>query len=377
MLIFILAPLPIYGNQNSIVPSNKLLIIVTEDCKIDKKVDSKMEKAYEIINYKNINYKKLKEYTDFAIPIDLIKENTKLNEFIRDSFYKHFSRVYLYGNLTISDYKIALGLDRFGSYVNVYNGNSISDDKAFITFSKEQETSYIENVIGYSLGNTSKNLIASISNNKKQKMDKLIISKIIIEDYINSKDILCIASLVKSGFNYRMVNTDGSYINMDFMLYKENDKQIPDYDFFAIKTNISGSGRPISGIETEHRLPFTSDEMVDYGPGDISRAGSVSVGLDFAACGLDGGGISYSFDVGGNPTIDATYNSADDYCTWKISRYWFLGGYLQDELFSLGSAWASTGKYAAIDVKFRATFVFANGFTSNCPWKAVQIRYSY
>jgi hypothetical protein len=47
-----------------------------------------------------------------------------------------------------------------------------------------------------------------------------------------------------------------------------------------------------------------------------------------------------------------------------------------NELFCLGSSWASTGTYAGIDVKFRAKFdVYADYFYS--PWKSVQIRYDY
>ena len=194
--------------------------------------------------------------------------------------------------------------------------------------------------------------------------------KIITDDFQSNESIKS-TTIVKSGFNYRSYLTSSVYANMDFILYRDLSELDPIYDYFAVKTNVYTSGMSTSRIETEHRLPFSSDELIDYGPGDISKAGTVSVSLNLSGS----SSISYSFSVDGKPSIDASINAVDDYCSWIITRHWFFGE-LVDELFSLSTSWASTGTYAGTNVKFRALFDYGiDSFYS--PWTTVQIRYDY
>lgn len=348
-------------------PNNKLLVIVENINVFDSSLVASYASKYDIIQYKDINYSTITNYSNYAVPSKFVKTNNKLCNVLKNAFNNYDSRIYIYGEVRISDFKRVLNIKNFGANVNVYDENGSTAKTAFLSFGKEQEYTYIENIISYSNSQTQKNLIATVA-----KCDNMIMEyiKIIISDCCKT-GIMPMASIVQSGFNYRSYYCN-NYINMDYLLYRDYDEQDPNYDYFAIKTNVSAYGGLAKEIDVEHRLPYLSDELIDYGPYDINRAGSVSVGLD-----LGGGSLSYSFDVGGGPTIDATYNSSVDYCTWKITKYWFFGSYLNNQLFKPGSSWASTGTYAGTDITFRAAFEGPGEMYLWTPWQTVQVRYDY
>ena len=116
--------------------------------------------------------------------------------------------------------------------------------------------------------------------------------------------------------------------------------------------------------------------MIDFDPGDIYRAYSVSASVDMLSP-TPSGTVSFDFEVGGGPTIAATYSSDSDYCDWSINQFWLFGQPLDGSLFKLGTSWASYATYAATDVKFRGTLIGPTGVGVNTPWKYVSVRYDY
>ena len=351
----------------------KILVIVNDISEFNEALVSEYAGQYDIIENKAVNYAALKSYTAYAVPINLAKSDRRIADILQAAYAKSNALVYLYGDLTISDFKQAMKLDQFGAYVNIHDQTGITTDKVFTSFGEEQENSAVENIISSSGDQSGHYLIADVAadENNTQVMTSIAV---ILDDFCGQA-IQTMAIIVKSGYNFRSYYNTDNYINMDYLLYKDNDETDPDYDYFAVKTNLcteNGYGYNTQSIDVKHALPFTSDEMIDYGPGDINYAGTVSVGLDLGGT-FD---LSYSFTVSGTPNINATYSAANDYCTWEIYRP-FLGGYLQNNIFSPGSSWASTGTYAGTNVDFKAHFVGGQGHTFDTPWKYVQIRYDY
>ncbi len=350
----------------------RILIIMEDSSLFDRSLIADYADDYDIVDSKKVDYSALSDYSCYAVPSGLVKSDKRLCEAVKNSYRKYETRVYMYGKATISDFKRAFGIKSFGADVSVYDTQGPTTKTAFISFGKDQEDNMIENIISYSNSQTQKNLLATVYQGDNVIMEYM---KIILQDYASTKNTTKSSVIVKSGFNYRSYFSSAVYANMDFMLYRDFSELDPNYDYFAIKTNISTTGCDTARVEAEHRMQYISDEMIDYGPGDIHRAGSVTVGLDLGS-GWGGGGISYTFEVGGGPTIDASYYAGDDYCTWIVSRHWPFGGDLVHELFCLGSSWASTGTYAATNIKFRALFDVYVDFMYS-PWCEVQVRYDY
>jgi len=355
-------------NAKSINPnSTKILIIVNSLDEFDPSLADAFEGLYDVMSYNDMNYKGIQSYGAYAVPVEIAKSDIRLKNTLRKEYLKNDSIVYLYGKLTISDYKKALGIDKFGAYVNIYDEYNMIPNKAFMSFGSEQEDTYIENVISSSGSQTGEYIIASFANEIYigTNADFITVS---INNFCNTL-IMPMATIVASGYDYRTYATPTAFINMDYLLYKDNAETDPNYDYFAVKSNVTAEGALCSSISTKHSLPYTSDEMIDYGPGDITNAGSISVSIGL---GTDwgGGSLSYSFDVGGSPSIDATYSASSDYCNWDITRSY--NGDLRDTLFILSSSWASTGTYAAVDVAFKGQFLYPS-----VAWSTVQIRYDY
>ncbi len=372
VLITFLAIIPVSAGAAAISSNDgKLMILVDSADSFDISKIQPNETECVFVDSGTLDYSALSGYAAYAVPYQLAANDKRLVKIIRNAFSKNNARIYIYGEFTISDFKKILNISQFGAEVSVYDKDGPTDQTAFLGFSEEQEQTCIENLISYSKSGLQKNMIATVRQGENVVEEYI---SIILEDYDGSA-IMPMAMIVKSGFNYRSYLTSSAYANMDFLLYRDYDEEDPNYDYFAIKTNICTTGQLTARIQAEHRLPYDSDELIDYGPGDITRASSVSVGLDLGS-GYGGGSLSYSFDVGGGPTINASYYAGDDYCTWDISRYWWFGGDLVNELFCLGSSWASTGTYAATNVKFRAEFDVIYDYIYS-PWCEVQVRYDY
>lgn len=362
--------LPVYAAADRVRTANPKILIVVEDFDAVCSSIPDCGTDYDIMSIDNLDYSTISDYSGYAVPYETAIADAKLCKVLKNAYAKYDSRIYMYGTLTIAGFKDLLDIENFGAEVDIFDANGPTGETAFLSFGEDQVNNCTENIFSYSKSTTQENLIATVYQGENVVLEYV---RIILEDY-NISEHTPMASVVKSGFNYRSYLTGSIYANMDFLLYRDFNEYDPNYDYFAIKTNICTVGQSTIKIEAEHRMAYSADEMIDYGPGDISRAGSVSVGLDLGS-GYGGGSLSYTFDVGGGPSIDASFYAASDYCTWNITRYWLFGD-LVNELFCLGSSWASTGTYAATNVKFRALFdVYVDSLYS--PWCTVQVRYDY
>jgi len=171
-----------------------------------------------------------------------------------------------------------------------------------------------------------KYLIANIECSNSEDLSKSCCRRIIYDYYQDNKSAIQPISVtqVQSGFDYvaeYITDTYGFAINMDYRLYKETESD-PNYEYFAIKQFVTVE-EPIhhayvacTKIIAEQDLYYATDEMIDYGPYDITNASTVEVSLDMSS----GVGLTYSYPIGGSPEIDATFSAINDDVQWKITN---------------------------------------------------------
>ena len=110
-------------------------------------------------------------------------------------------------------------------------------------------------------------------------------------------------------------------LNVDWILFhntrSDND---PNYDYFYMRNNVELNAynhATSRNIETEHKLPFSSDNMLDWGPKATSSAsGSIAVSLPWS--------VSWNFTPGDETMkINLSGGQTTDQLNWKL----FKGGY--------------------------------------------------
>ncbi len=311
-----------------------------------------------------------------------IAEEENIAKILQTTYNTIESRIYSYGDLTIQEFKNILDIDTYSIETDIYNSQGVTEEKARMSFSKEQESNKIEQIISLSKNSRYQSLIASAPNASYEQLEEIIIdhyTETFVDPYQRS-------ILVKNEFNYRTYPYSGDiqlttcYLNVDYYLYKSDDENIADYDYFAIKVNVnpiydnsSASFGKLScdNLKVKLTLPYSNDHFYEYGPHSANKATNINVSLGFSSTGVSGG-LSFTFSPGSKPTVDASFNSTTREILWNVKKYWFFGKELNNELYSFGASWASSGKLAAVDI---ASFVSFADFDSH--WDTIQVRYSY
>jgi hypothetical protein len=313
------------------------------------------------------------DYYEIAAPISSVDRLTSL---LRETYFNK-KKVYLYGELTIEQYKNALNLDRYGVDIAIEvddpNTGVKQNKEAFMTFSDEYISNKIQNVVALR-ENDPNGLLAMVPKNDDGTYNTSLLMKAVIDDVIPHTQFGTSATLVDSDYDIKTYDYLGNYAVLDWRLYQESDSD-PDYDYFAIKTNVACEGSYFEGTEiwVNDDLPYSSDEYIDSDPGDSTETTSFNVSLNF---GEDiSGSISWNFEFDNAPEVDRTVSLSSDYAHWTcIENLHGLGG----EVFSPGMSWASTGTLAGIDLEFRGYF-----FNSQLQegqytdWGTVEVRYNY
>lgn len=167
---------------------------------------------------------------------------------------------------------------------------------------------------------------------------------------------------------------------MDYILYKDQSESDPVYDYYALKTNVTGTqtnpdtqiGRvSFNGIQVKHKLVNSSDNITDYAPKDVNRANNVSVGLNL---GTGGTSIGINFGSGAGPTIDSSYDPNAKEVSWKVSRYWFFGRPFSGDMFSFATSFTTKGKIS-VDVSTYATFSVVNNNAFAIDWDTQRVTF--
>lgn len=352
----------------------RLLMIVANESELDSFSDALPENT-ELITVDNFSHSSNKHIA-YAVSQEMA-ENPDIQAVLQEMYLSSKARIYIYGDITIKHFNDILGISEYSVSIPMYDGDKQLDKKGTLYFGDEQVNNKLMQIICLSKNDKYQSLTVTGEKMNIKEMQDFIINhynETFVNPYLR-------ASIVKSNYAHKVLALGSNvYLNVDYILYKDNEESDSQYDYFALRTNVTAvnnqnvTAADCDLIEVKHQLQYSSDHVTDYAPRDVSRATSVSVGLSYGPS--LSANIGISFGVGGGPTIDSTYNTAQSLTTWKVKRYWFFGGTFSNEMVSFGTSWASTGRLAAINVSTYARFI---GYKINhiANWDTQQVRYSY
>lgn len=293
--------------------------------------------------------------------------------------------VYLYGSLTIQEYKAAINLNNYALDVNLYNEQGYSTEKVSQFFDSSYESNEVFNIISYG----PKALLCKVAGDTLNEQQNTALTArnylVPIEKNFSQLNRLNVRNtLIDSDFD--IVTTWGPNsefsITMDYYLYRNYDEVDPDYDYFAVKTRVwidndMGSTRR---IQTKYELPYSTDNLIETGPDSQSNIGSLSVSVGYGESGPDAS-IGYSLDLSDSrPTIERTEDYTNDTVEWTMTPRTLFPLSIDGTSLTCCATWASRGtSLAAIDL-------FYNGIVSIGPseqypttpgYTEVPIRYYY
>ncbi|MFT9487837.1 MAG: hypothetical protein ACH0QD_10770 [Tepidibacillus sp.] len=133
-------------------------------------------------------------------------------------------------------------------------------------------------------------------------------------------------------------------LNGDYYLYQDLSETDSDVDYFGLDSSmelIAYNGATNEFLDIKHSLPFDSDNINYWGP-KSSNDSSFTVSFPF--------GVSYSWDTSSSVSVETTGSTTDDWADWYVGPRWYQNNLVSPALFRPGTAWTSTGTYAAIDI---------------------------
>lgn len=286
------------------------------------------------------------------------------NNTVARAAYENGSVVYLYGELTIKDYKDSVGVDEYALTMPIYKESGTREEIVQF-FDTDYEENEIFNVISYSqhalLCKISQELPENLATYEQQNVDENSDENIYLtaaeKNFLALKRRTTARAVVDSDFDitsYFGPNNEYS-VHMDYTLYQNDSDRDPDYDYFGIKTKIwvDNSSGDVSRLRTKYVLPYPSDNLLETGPASKSNAGQISISIGYGENGPSGS-ISYSMDLSdSSPNISRDEDYTNDVVEWSVTPRSLLPKHLNNQNFSSCATWASKGgSLAAIDVSY-------------------------
>lgn len=380
-IIMFAALSPLQAFAESPMLDTKLLLIIEDSAQKPTLDDKQAEK---------VEYKFLSEISNadsnhiaYATSKDIANID-EVRSILQYAFRRYDARVYIYGNLTISEFKNILDIDLYSIETNIYDENGITDKKANMAFSEEQEENKVQQIISLSKSSKYQSLMAEVPYATYNNLETIIVNHY-LETFVNP---MLYATIVQNVFDYRNYGYFGGgafssycYLSYDYILYKIEDESVSNYDYFAIRVNATPvydnpdlpEAVVCNQLQMKLSLPYVADHIVEYGPYSSNKANEINVQLGFGAEGVSGS-VGFTFAPGTGPSVDTTYTPQDRTVLWKVSKYWFFGSKLNNALYPFGVSWASTGRLAAINISTYVEFSKGDVYSN---WDEVQVRYSY
>lgn len=103
-----------------------------------------------------------------------IAQNEYVNPILKYAYMENDARIYIYGNLTISEFKNIMDIDTYSVLTDIYDENGVIGETAKMSFSKEQEDNKVEQIISLSQNAQYQSLIASVPNATSEILETLL-----------------------------------------------------------------------------------------------------------------------------------------------------------------------------------------------------------
>lgn len=359
--------------------NNKLMIIVEDNVSLDEDFFSRNSTYHEIISYsKTVNYN-IKNYSAYAVNVNLLKSDYNLKRFVRN-LYESNALVYLYGeSISGEDVKDVLDVEEFVTAISVYDADEDTSFKSYVSI----ELNSSVNIISLCKGREN-NLIASVGvDSTKFSLNNQLI-KIIINDYIDYYQTLSTYSTLSLGSDlvqevYKIkVYYEESYYNIDYKLYKSHYPSSTN-DYFGLLTTVSPytpeSHMKANQFYIVNDFIQTNSNIMEAQPASIDNATLVTSQVS-----LNGPTIGSTYAVSGKPNIETEYDTENNRVTWVVRKSQ-LGDYLNGSYFTFGSSHASPRLLAEAKIKisFKGMFrtLWGLGASVVTPVVDFTIKYRY
>ena len=357
---------------------NKIFFIVKD---IDEKEkilsicdDAYLKKWVDVSTIHEIEEYSISQYAVVASEYSLINETNCL---VQIDFNK--TTVYLYGGLTISEYKKVTGIQKFAKdvVINDINGNSVEIGKQF--FDSAYEDTKVFDIISFG----KKALLCQMDEDIKT------LNGYFQNIYESSSSLLgpqTRATILESKFDLTVAVPGGTsaqtaVIYLDYTLYRNYDEQDSVYDYFGIITKVwitcyVPKRDDASLLKEKFSLPNKDDNLLETGPSSKKRESSFSVGIGFGD--KLSGSLSYTVDLGARPDIERKEDFTKDTVEWFMT----CGGVssLHNIVFKNSATWASlqSKHLAEIDVAVGGRIQIMDGrFGHDKDYETFPIRFSY
>lgn len=329
-----------------------LFIVMDEEEKESLQLDCEecefVNDLFDIGIISNINTTEINSYVAVALPYEFVK-NTEICSSINNE------RIYLYGDLTISDYKEKINIDEFALDVKIEDtkGTNISYAKQYLD--EEYENTHSFNVICYGENNTLLCTIGQDASTFSYLFNIIDNFQIIIKSKFQR------TTVIESKFDFTSsINSQRSYgvAHLDYTLYRNYDEQDSTYDYFGIKTKTwITTSADVKEIKTKYELPEINDNLMETGPASKTSANNLDVSIGFGNGGVNGT-IGFSVDLSDyTPNITRTEDYTNDTVEWSLTPKTLLPKSINGATLDCVATWASLSSRnnAAIDVYFTGT----------------------
>lgn len=355
-----------FVHASAATKQNKVLFIVEDDVNFsalteDMSENGMDESLYALMHLSDATESNLNTYAAVALPAN--EAGTQKASYIDIQE----TRVYLYGNVTISAYKAATGLGEFSVEIPLHDpsGNRTSTAVQFF------DEAYEQTEIFYAICSGEHALLGTISG---EEPTLFVYFSLILDNYKIFFLPHTRATIMESKFDFTTAVFGGSEINeivhLDYTLYKNNDEVDPNYDYFGVttKTWITCNTGDVTEINTSYRLPNEDDNLLASGPASQSLAGNFNLSIGFGTSGASGS-IGIPINVSSvQPTIKQTINLENNEIVWKMTQRWFLPKPLNGISLNCGATWADdeNGEKTAV------IFINFSGKVNTGFWQSIQ-----
>lgn len=310
----------------------------------------------------------LTSYTDLSTysAIALYRDSEIKQSLVKEAYSKN-TIVYLYGDLTISEYKSYFSIADYSIDVKVANSSQTLTQ----SFSESYEETEAFQVISYG----TQPLLCKISSD----CTFFSVFKAVTQNFQKLLSPRTRSTIIKSEFDF-VTYFQSSSVHMDYTLYRNYDETDPNYDYFGITTNVwADTTVRLDELRTKYALPNSSDNFLETGPATQKNVGTLSVSIGFGSSGL-GGDIGFSIDLSNSqPDIDRTEDFTNDIVEWNMHRRAVLPPSMNNAILGCSATWASRNSTATIDVSYQAKVSIARPNvtqSATSEYTKIQIRFA-
>lgn len=379
--------LAFYGSDSSTQVLNKVEKDVKDGSlnKINQRIKTKQIKA-NAKKEKDILSDDVQSYTDVAYDVKKVRNNPKLQKRLQE-ILQSGKKVYLYGGLTLDEYKKLLNIKEMIADVTDPKSNKQilaqfgeTEEKPRKKNSPAEKDEDVREVVGYTLNSKDASKVfisditidspmgtvkpteehfmkevlsgvnATINKEEGNVVEEAEVGGILHTEKASAGNVTrkSSATLTASGYFGSLLL---GRVYTDWTLIQDTDESEYKYDYFVVKDKsqlYSYNSARTNYLKVDHDIPGVDDQVADWAPVDDSASPyNISIGIPW--------NISTSFSMGSNPKVDSQGSIAYDYGRWVVTDYSIGDG----EIFYPYTGWKSTGTYANMDIRKQARF-YAN-----------------